>query len=137
MPKIVKRARASKPASPPAPSRFAPSAFLKGTPATVQQLCDDLAELAATRFGDLTGTSWQRAGSAIANQLRATGHDLVSFEDTPALQEWQASWHHPRGNFSLFLSFRAPAEVEVTWKSETATLTARRSGNALVPSGKV
>ena len=27
---------------------------------------------------------------------------------------------------SLLLSFRAPAEVEVTWKSETGTLTARR-----------
>jgi hypothetical protein len=137
MPKIVKRARAPKPTSKPAPSRFAPSAFLTGTPADVQRLCDDLAELAAGRFSDLTGTSWQRTGSAIASQLRATGHDLVSFEDTPDLQEWQASWHHPRGNFSLLLSFRAPGEVEVTWKSETGTLSARRSGEAFVPSRKV
>jgi hypothetical protein len=135
MPKIIKRARAAKPDPQRPASRFAPSAFLGGNAETVQQLCDELAELAAARFSDLTGTSWEQTGKAIASQLRATGHDLMSFEETPSLQEWQASWHHPRGSFSLLLSFRAPAEVEVSWKSDSGTLTALRNGQA-APRGK-
>jgi hypothetical protein len=108
------------------PSRFAPAAFLRGSAEQVQALCDDLATLAAERFSDLTGTTWQQAGLAIAQQLRAAGHDLASFDEAPDLQEWQATWHHPRGTFSLLLSFQAPCAVEVTWKTDDATFTARR-----------
>ena len=108
------------------PSRFAPAAFLNGTPEAVQQLCDDLATLAAARFDDLTGTTWQRTGLAIAEQLRAVGHDLTSFDEAADFQEWQASWHHPRGSFVLSLSFRAPKSVEVTWTADDAVFTARR-----------
>lgn len=108
------------------PSRFAPSAFLHGSSEAVQQLCEDLAQLAADRFGDLTGTTWQRAASTIAQQLRAAGHDLTSFDESPELQEWQATWHHPRGTFSLLLSFRAPSGVEVTWRADELAYTARR-----------
>lgn len=107
------------------PSRFAPAAFLSGSPQAVQQLCEELATQAASRFADLTGTTWATVGHAIANQLRASGHDLSSFDESEGLQEWQATWHHPRGTFSLFLSFRAPASVEVTWKSDDATFSAR------------
>jgi hypothetical protein len=135
MPKIVKRARPKSEKAEPKrpPSRFAPSAFLSGTPAEVQQLCDELAELAMTRFSDLTGTTWEQTGHAIANQLRATGHDLTSFEDTADLQEWQVSYYHPRGTFSLSLSFRAPADVEVSWRTESGTLTARRNALGAAP----
>jgi hypothetical protein len=108
------------------PSRFAPAAFLNGSGEQVQALCDELATLAAERFSDLTGTTWQRTGLAIAEQLRAAGHDLTSFDESAELQEWQASWHHPRGNFSLLLSFRAPYSVEVTWRTDDAAFTARR-----------
>jgi hypothetical protein len=108
------------------PPRFAPSAFLKGSSAEVQQLCDELATLAAKRFSDLTGTTWRGAGSALAQQLRALGHDLVSIDESDDYQEWQATWHHPRGTFSLVLSFHAPCAVEVTWKTDDATFTARR-----------
>src|SRR5437879_1174799 len=108
------------------PSRFAPSAFLKGSAEAVQALCDDLATLAAERFSDLTGTTWQRTGLAIAQQLRAAGHDLTNFDEADDLQEWHASWHHPRGNFSLRLAFRAPYAVEVTWKTDDRVFTARR-----------
>src|SRR5687767_9591499 len=86
------------------PPRFAPSAFLNGSSEQVQQLCDDLATLAVGRFSDLTGTSWQTAGSALAQQLRAIGHDLMSIDESDHHQEWQATWHHPRGTFSLLLS---------------------------------
>jgi hypothetical protein len=41
-------------------------------------------------------------------------------------QEWLATWHHPRGTFSLLLAFQAPHAVEVTWKTEDTTFTARR-----------
>jgi hypothetical protein len=108
------------------PPRFAPSAFLKGSNEQVQQLCDDLATLAAKRFSDLTGTTWQSAGSALAQQLRALGHDLMSIDESDHHQVWQATWHHPRGTFSLLLSFEAPCAVEVTWKTDDATFTARR-----------
>jgi len=121
-----KREKKSKEPKQP-PSRFAPAAFLSGSSETVQHLCDELAALAAKRFNDLTGTTWERVGTAIASQLRAAGHDLMSFDEAADLQEWQATWHHPRGTFSLLLSFRAPSQVEVTWKSDDATYTARAS----------
>lgn len=108
------------------PPRFAPSAFLKGSSEQVQQLCEDLATVAAKRFSDLTGTTWQSAGSTLAQQLRALGHDLVSIDESVDHQLWQATWHHPRGTFSLVLSFDAPCAVEVTWKTDDATFTARR-----------
>jgi hypothetical protein len=108
------------------PPRFAPSAFLKGSPERVQQLCDELATLAAERFSDLTGTTWPAAGAALAQQLRALGHDLVAIEESDTQQEWVATWHHPRGTFSLLLAFHAPHAVEVTWKTEDASFTARR-----------
>src|SRR5437773_12409982 len=108
------------------PSRFAPPRFLSGSRELVQELCDELADLAAARFSDLTGTTWQHTGKAIASQLRAMGHDLTSFDDDAELQEWQATWHHPRGTFSLVLAFRAPSDVEVSWQTEAYTLTARR-----------
>ena len=70
------------------PSRYAPAAFLKASPAGVQALCDSLATLAAARFGDLTGTTWQSAGQALAQQLRALGHDLMSLDESAELQEY-------------------------------------------------
>jgi len=106
--------------------RFAPAAFLSGSPAEVQQLCDELADLALTRFGDLSGTSWERVGQSLASQLRALGHDLISVDESSELQEWQATWHHPRGTFKFLLEFRAPCSVEVNWQTDTATFTARR-----------
>lgn len=107
------------------PSRFAPAAFLSGSADAVQKLCEELATQAASRFADLTGTTWATVGTSIVEQLRASGHDLSSFDDAEGLQEWQATWHHPRGTFSLFLSFRAPTSVEVTWKTDDATFSAR------------
>jgi hypothetical protein len=109
-----------------APPRFAPSAFLKGSREQVHQLCDDLATLAAERFSDLTGTTWAAASAALAQQLRALGHDLISIDESDAHQEWQATWHHVRGTFSLLLSFEAPRAVEVTWKTDDSIFTARR-----------
>ena len=111
-----------------APSRFAPAAFLSGSPEAVQKLCEELAAQAAGSFADLTGTTWSTVGTSIVQQLRASGHDLMSFDDGEGLQEWQATWHHPRGTFSLFLSFRAPASVEVTWKTDDATFCASGGG---------
>lgn len=108
------------------PPRFAPSAFLKSSPEQAQQLCDELATLAAARFNDLTGTTWPSASAALAQQLRALGHDLMSVDESDAHQDWLATWHHPRGTFSLVLSFRAPHAVEVTWKADDHTFTARR-----------
>ena len=109
-----------------APPRFAPSAFLKGSTAQVQQLCEELAALAAERFSDLTGTTWASVGATLAQQLRAVGHDLISVDDSDAHQEWRATWHHPRGTFSLLLSFQAPKAVAVTWKADDVAFTARR-----------
>jgi hypothetical protein len=110
-----------------APSRhFAPAAFLKGTPEQVRSLCDELATVAAERFSDLTGTTWRDAGLSLVRQLRELGHDLSSFDETEELQEWQATWHHPRGTCSLLLSFRAPHAVEVTWKVDDEAYTTRR-----------
>jgi hypothetical protein len=107
------------------PSRFAPAAFLSGSPAEVQALCEELAKQAASRFADLTGTTWAEVAAAIVAQLRASGHDLHNFDDGEGVSEWQATWHHPRATFSLFLCFRAPASVEVTWKADEATFSAR------------
>ncbi len=108
------------------PSRYAPAAFLKGSPEVVRELCEELATIAADRFNDLTGTSWRSAGLSMAQQLRDAGHDLMSFDESDELQEWQATWHHPRGTFSLLLAFRAPTSVEITWRADDATITARR-----------
>jgi hypothetical protein len=118
-----KRTAKVKPPKPP-PSRFAPQAFLAGSPSALQQLCDELAELAASRFRDLTGTTWETVGTAIAAQLRAIGHDLQAVEEAEGFQEWQATWYHPRGTFSLLLQFRAPSSVDVTWQTESATFAA-------------
>lgn len=121
------RKRHAKPPKPrPAPSPFAPAAFLKGSPDAVRELCEGLARIAHERFSDLTGTTWQRAGSDFAQQLRAAGHDLTSFDQSEELQHWQATFYHPRGTFSLSLSFRAPTSVEITWRTDDATTTARR-----------
>ncbi len=122
--KLPKPTKQKAPKQPP--PHFAPSAFLSGSAEAVQRLCDELATLAAERFSDLTGTNWQTAGNALAEQLRAIGHDLTSFDESPELQEWQATWHHPRGSFSLLLSFRAPHAVEVTWRTDDWTYTASR-----------
>jgi hypothetical protein len=108
------------------PPRFAPSAFLKGSREQVQQLCDDLATLAAERFSDLTGTSWRTVGETLAQQLRAIGHDLMCIDESDGHQEWLATWHHPRATFSLSLSFQAPHAVAVTWKADDTAYTARR-----------
>jgi hypothetical protein len=109
----------------PPPSRFAPAAFLSGSPESVQRLCEDLAAEVAKRFADLTGTTWESVGRTVVEQLRRSGHDLSSFDAGEGIQEWQAVWHQPRGSFSLFLSFRAPANVEVIWKTDAATFTGR------------
>jgi hypothetical protein len=118
--------RVPKPKAATDPPRFAPSAFLKGSAQQVQQLCDELATLAAERFSDLTGTTWPRVGTTLAAQLRAIGHDLVSIDDSDEHQEWVATWHHPRGTFSLRLSFQAPHAVAVTWNTDEAAFTASR-----------
>jgi hypothetical protein len=107
-------------------SRFAPSAFLKGSPEQVQRRCDELATLAAERFSDLTGTNWREAGVTLAQQLGAVGHDLIDVDEADEHQEWQATWHHPRGTFSLTLSFHAPYAVAVTWRTDDGAYTARR-----------
>lgn len=120
-----KRERKLKPAK-GEPPRFAPSAFLKGSAPQVQQLCEELATLAAERFSDLTGTTWPAVGAALAQQLRAIGHDLMSLDESDAHQEWLATWHHPRGTFTLLLSFQAPHAVAVTWKTDDVAFTARR-----------
>jgi hypothetical protein len=110
----------------PAPSTFAPAAFLKGSPEAVRDLCEGLAGIAHERFCDLTGTTWERTGSDLARQLRAAGHDLTSFDDSSDLQEWQVTYYHTRGTFSLLLTFRAPTAVEVTWRHDDGAITARR-----------
>jgi hypothetical protein len=107
-----------------APSRFVPGAFLSGSPAAVQQLCQDLATLSAKRFAARTSTPWVSVAASIVQELRAAGHDLSSFDAGDDWQEWQADWHHPLGSFTLRLSFREPASVEVAWKTETTTFEA-------------
>lgn len=122
-------AQRHKPRTPTAkqpPSVFAPAAFLKGSPDATRELCEGLASIAHERFCDLTGTTWQRAGADLAQQLRSAGHDLTAFEDTDTLQEWQATYYHPRGTFTLSLTFRAPTSVEVTWQSDDGATIAKR-----------
>jgi hypothetical protein len=118
-----KKAKKQSPSERP---KFAPASFLSGTPEQVQTLCNDLAELAAERFSDLTGTTWVSVGQSLATQLRELGHDLMSFEDTPEHQEWQTTWHHPKGTFVFTLEFRAPYAATVTWKTDERTFTATR-----------
>jgi hypothetical protein len=107
------------------PSPFAPKAFLTGSPEAVQELCEQIATQAASRFADLTGTSWTAVATAIVAQLRASGHDLVSVDDSDELRQWQAVWYHPRGTFALILRFRPPASVEVLWQANDTTISAR------------
>jgi len=115
-----------KPSSPEERPKFAPKAFLSGSPEQVQGLCNDLAELAAERFSDLTGTTWESVGKSLASQLRELGHDLIAFEETTEHQEWQTTWHHPKGTFVFTLEFRAPYAAAVTWKTDDRTFTAQR-----------
>lgn len=115
-----------KPSSPEERPKFAPKAFISGTPEQVQGLCNDLAELAAERFSDLTGTDWDTVGRTLASQLRELGHDLTAFEETPEQQVWQTTWHHPKGMFVFTLEFRAPYAAQVTWQADDRTFTALR-----------
>jgi hypothetical protein len=115
--------KAPTPKRPPSP--FAPGAFLSGSAEQVQELCHELALHAGKRFANRKLSTWESVGASIVAELRAAGHDLSSFDRSEGFTEWQALWHHPRGSFSLFLTFRAPAEVEVSWKTETETFTAR------------
>ena len=106
-------------------SRFTPTAFLAGSPEFVQELCAELAVQAGRRFLDLTGTSWNAEVARLVQELREIGHDLTACDGSEEFQEWEASWYLPRGNFSLFLSFRAPGEVEVTFRADDAKYFAR------------
>lgn len=110
------------------PSRFAPKAFINGSPEARQQLCVELAAELANRFDRLVGTPWSDAAISIVGQLRASGHDLISLEDADGFRRWEAVWYHPRGTFSLLLCFRPPTSVEVTWQADDTTFTARASG---------
>lgn len=121
-----KKGKSSRPASP-----FAPAAFLSGSPEAVQELCQAIATKSAKSFADLTGTTWDRVATSIVDQLRSTGHDFMSIEETDGVQEWRATWYHPRGVFSLFLSFHAPNSVEVTWKTEDREFVARGLNEAM------
>ena len=123
--KAKDRAKAEANAPNEPPSRFAPKAFLAATPATVQGLCEALAAEAARRFVLATNTPWVAVATSIVADVRASGHDLVSLDDTGDVRQWQATWYHPRGTFSLSLSFRAPGSVEVTWQTSDATFVAR------------
>lgn len=107
------------------PSRFSPKAFLAATPATVQRLCEELAGESSRRFVDLSGMPWTVVGDSIVADLRASGHDLISLDDSDGVREWQTTWYHPRGTFSLLLSFRAPRSVEVSWQADDTTFIAR------------
>jgi len=84
-----------------------------------------VAKQAARSFVELTGTNRKAEGPAIVQQLRASGHDLICLEDTAELQQWQATLYHPKGTFSLFLTFRAPRSVEVTWRADDVEFSAR------------
>ena len=52
----------SKPEAAQERHKYAPASFLSGKAEQVQALCTDLAELAAERFSDLTGTTWIDVG---------------------------------------------------------------------------
>ncbi len=105
------------------PSRFAPKAFL-ASPATVQALCNELATQSARRFADLPGIPWADVAASIVAEVRESGHDLISLDDSADHRQWQATWYHPLGTFSLLLSFRPPRSVEVTWQTDAATFSA-------------
>jgi len=122
-PPFKRQSKAKEPKRPP--SRFAPAAFLKASPQAVQELCQALADQASKGFSDLTGTSWRSVAASFVEQLRASGHDLSNVDDADGIQEWQTTWYHPRGTFSLVLTFRAPSGVEVTWKADDAAYTAK------------
>jgi hypothetical protein len=122
-PRLKRNFKTEKPKA--APSRFAPAAFRNATPEAAQRLCEDLAKQAARSFIELTGTNRKAEGPSIVQQLRASGHDLICLEDTAELQEWQATLYHPQGTFSLFLTFRAPRSVEVTWRADDVKFSAR------------
>jgi hypothetical protein len=106
-------------------SPFAPGAFLSSEGPSAQQLCRDLANEAARRFAQSDPTAWGSLATSIIQELRAAGHDLVRFDSGDDWQEWQAEWHHPRGNFCFLVSFRAPRSVEVAWKTEEFTVEAK------------
>jgi hypothetical protein len=106
--------------------KYAPASFLSGSPQQVQSLCTDLAELAAERFSDLTGTTWIDVGQSLAQQLRALGHDLIDLEGTPEHQLWQATWYHPKGTFVFTLEFKAPYAASVTWQTDDTSFSASR-----------
>jgi hypothetical protein len=125
MSRPIPKRQTKSPKPKPAPSRFAPAAFLSASPEAVQRLCEELAKEAAARLAKRTETSWKTVGTSIVQQLRAAGHDLGNFEDSDELQEWEASWYHPKGTFSLFLSFRASGHVEVTWTADDVKFVAR------------
>jgi len=130
-PKFQKRggeasSKKSKGEAPKERPKFAPASFLSGKPEQVQALCTDLAELAAERFSDLTGTTWINVGQSLAHQLRELGHDLIGLEDTADHQLWQATWYHPKGTFVFTLEFQAPYAASVTWQTDDTTFTAKR-----------
>ena len=106
--------------------KYAPASFLSGKAEQVQGLCNDLAELAAERFSDLTGTTWTTVGQSLVQQLRALGHDLIDLEETPEHQLYQATWYHPKGTFVFTLEFKAPYAATVTWQTDDATFRATR-----------
>lgn len=107
------------------PSRFAPSAFVAASPEGIQSRCNDLARAAAQFFRSRRGQDFCDIGTAFAKELRESGHDLVNFEETEELQEWQATLYHPTGTYQLFLSFRAPRHIEVTYKTDNHTYVAQ------------
>lgn len=109
----------------PSPARFAPSTFVASSPEAVQRLCNELATEAARAFAARGKTDFRTVGTSIAQQLRVSGHDLSPFDETEDVQQWQATLYHPKGTFSLFLSFRANGHVEVTFRSDTTVYTAR------------
>jgi hypothetical protein len=59
-------------------------------------------------------------------KVKADKGDLIAVDEAEDQQEWLATWHHPRGTFSLLLSFQAPHAVAVTWKTDEGSYTARR-----------
>ena len=81
-----------KPSSPEERPKFAPKAFISGTPEQVQGLCNDLAELAAERFGreaQLTFVRYEPQRVTIDTQVNggklAIGQDeLVNLEHVSA-----------------------------------------------------
>ena len=108
-----------------ATSRFAPAAFITGTPEAVQRLCDDLAAQAAKRLTHLIGADWTSEATRIVSELRNLGHDLSACDRSDDFQEWEVTWYLPRGQFSLFLVFRSAGTVEVIFRADDAKYTAK------------